>query len=240
MNKLPDELHADLAITDSGPMTRAMHLDPSPRAAEAIFSAAGSGPRSLLLPAKRVFDIAMALAVTPLILAASVLLLLLNPFWNRGPLFYLQRRMGKDCRPFTAIKFRTMTPAATIARGPDDPVEDERITTLGRVLRRSRIDELPQFFNVLVGDMSVIGPRPDFWDHAVHYFHTVPGYRYRHAVRPGITGLAQVDGGYAEGMTATFEKTRFDMRYITGFGLTMECYILWRTLCVILTGFGAR
>ncbi len=190
--------------------------------------------------AKRAFDLVIAIAALPLILLTALVLLVINPVWNAGPLFFLQTRMGRDCRPFRAAKFRTMRPANRIMRGPDDPLEANRITPLGQFLRRSRIDELPQFFNVLAGRMSLIGPRPDYWDHATHYLDSIPAYRQRHIVRPGITGLAQVDGGYAEGVDATVEKTRHDLRYIRGSGIAMEFYVLWRTIYVICTGFGAR
>ena len=189
---------------------------------------------------KRLFDILVSILALPVIAFIGLILLLLNPFWNAGPLFFLQTRMGRDCKPFRAVKFRSMRPAGEIVRGPDDPLEADRITPLGHWLRRSRIDELPQLVNVLVGQMSVVGPRPDFWDHATHYLDTIPGYRQRHQVRPGITGLAQVDGGYAEGVNATLEKTRHDLRYIRSGGVAMEIYVLWRTIHVLMTGFGAR
>ncbi len=190
--------------------------------------------------AKRAFDLVVAIATLPLILLTALVLLAINPVWNAGPLFFPQTRMGRDCRPFRAVKFRTMRPANRIMRGPDDPLEVDRITPLGQFLRRSRIDELPQFFNILAGHMSLIGPRPDYWDHATHYLDSIPAYRQRHMVRPGITGLAQVDGGYAEGVDATVEKTRHDLRYIRGSGIAMEFYVLWRTIYVVCTGFGAR
>lgn len=190
--------------------------------------------------AKRSFDIVVALAAMPVVLLVCLILVLVNPFWNPGPLFFQQKRMGRGCDGFTALKFRTMRPSEQIARGPDDPLEHERITPLGRFLRVTRIDELPQFVNVLNGDMSLIGPRPDYWNHAIHYVESIPGYRERHRVRPGITGLAQVDAGYAEGVTATIRKTHHDLRYIRRSGLRMEAYVLWRTLYVVLTGFGAR
>lgn len=197
-------------------------------------------PQAAFAIAKRCFDVATALAALPFVGLIAVLLLLLNPLWNPGPLVFLQTRMGRDCKPFRAVKFRTMRPAGHIRRGPDDPVEDDRITPLGYLLRRGRFDELPQFLNVLAGQMSVVGPRPDFWGHAKHYLRTIPGYRQRHAVRPGITGLAQVDGGYAEGVDATVEKTRLDLRYLRESGFVMEAYVLARTVVVLLTGFGAR
>lgn len=189
---------------------------------------------------KRLFDVLASIAALPVIGIAALVLLVINPLWNPGRLFFVQTRMGRDCRPFPAVKFRTMRPIGRIARGPDDPLEAERITPLGQFLRRSRIDELPQFLNVLAGHMSLVGPRPDYWEHAIHYVDTVPGYRQRHVVLPGITGLAQVDGGYAEGVDATSAKTRLDLEYIENTGLRMEAYILWRTIHVVCTGFGAR
>lgn len=189
---------------------------------------------------KRACDFIIAILALPLILLVALVLLAVNPIWNAGPLFFMQTRMGRHCKPFRAVKFRTMRPTHKITRGPDDPLEAERITALGRFLRRTRIDELPQFFNVIAGQMSLIGPRPDYWDHAVHYLDFIPGYRQRHVVRPGISGLAQVDGGYAEGINATMEKTRLDLRYIRRSGVAMELYVLRRTIRVVLTGFGAR
>lgn len=192
------------------------------------------------LAGKRAFDIVIALLALPTVALAALVLLLMNPIWNRGPLFYTQKRMGRRCKPFLAIKFRTMHSALEIDRGPDDPLETERITSLGNFLRRTRIDELPQFVNVLLGQMSLIGPRPDYWDHAIHYLETVPGYRRRHLIRPGITGLAQVDGGYAEGIEATCLKTLHDLRYIRSVGYGVDWYVLRRTVSVVFSGFGAR
>jgi lipopolysaccharide/colanic/teichoic acid biosynthesis glycosyltransferase len=190
--------------------------------------------------AKRAFDITVAVAALPLIFVTALALLMVNPLWNAGPLFFFQTRMGRNCQPFRAVKFRTMRPALQIMRGPDARLEADRITSLGQLLRRLRIDELPQFVNILTAQMSLIGPRPDYWDHATHYLDFIPGYRQRHSVRPGITGLAQVDGGYAEGVNATVEKTRHDLRYIRRSSIGMEFYVLWRTVHVVLTGFGAR
>lgn len=197
-------------------------------------------PSVLFLAVKRAFDVLVSIAALPVLAVLVLTLLILNPLWNPGPLFFVQTRMGRACRPFPAIKFRTMRPARRILRGPDDPVESDRITPLGQFLRRSRIDELPQFLNVLAGHMSLIGPRPDYWEHAIHYLDVIPGYRQRHLVRPGISGLAQVDGGYAEGVDATIAKTRLDLRYIRQSGLAMELYVLRRTAHVVCTGFGAR
>lgn len=197
-------------------------------------------PSPTFLAVKRCLDVGLALVALPVVLLVGLLLILTNPLWNAGPLIYAQTRMGRGCVPFRAFKFRTMRPTSAVARGPSDPLETDRITRLGHFMRRTRIDELPQFINVLLGEMSVIGPRPDYWGHALHYAATIPGYRQRHSVRPGITGLAQVASGYAEGTDATVAKTRHDLRYIANAGWRMDLDIILRTIRVILTGFGAR
>lgn len=190
--------------------------------------------------AKRLFDLAGSLLALPVVGLIALALVLLNPIWNRGPLLFVQKRMGQNGQPFNAYKFRTMSCVSEIRRGPNDPVETDRITPLGRFLRKTRLDEVPQFWNVLFGEMSIIGPRPDYWDHALHYAQTVPGYQKRHAMRPGITGLAQVHIGYAEGEDGAMVKTRFDLRYIRGASFLLDLYVLRRTIVVICTGFGAR
>lgn len=190
---------------------------------------------------KRVADFVVALLGLPFIVMIALGLLIVNPIWNPGPLLYRQQRMGRDGRVMTVWKFRTMLPHdGGAARGPEDPLEEERITPLGGWLRQTRIDELPQFLNVLWGDMSLIGPRPDYLEHALFYARVVPGYRSRYSVRPGISGWAQVRLGYAEGFELTAEKTRLDLLYIRKAGWWLEMRILWRTVVVIVTGFGAR
>lgn len=200
-----------------------------------------AGPGRAGRSAKRIFDVTFVVLALPVLAIAALVLACANPIWNPGPLLYRQTRMGKDCRPFTAYKFRSMRGGGTVsARGPADPLERDRITPLGRYIRRIRLDELPQFINILKGDMSLIGPRPDYWDHAIHYIERVPGYRERHVVLPGITGLAQVNMGYAEGFEDTFRKVRYDLDYIHGASLRLEAHVFWRTLVVLSTGFGAR
>ena len=135
-----------------------------------------------------------------------------------------------------------MSVAGEGERGPDDPVELHRITPLGRWLRRTRrIDELPQLFTTSIrGEMSLIGPRPDLLDHAKAYVAVVPRYRERLSVRPGISGLAQVRMGYAEGIGLTARKARLDQVYIRKAGWRLEMLILRRTFLVMASGFGAR
>lgn len=193
--------------------------------------------RALFLAMKRIFDFVISLLLLPVLLALALILLSVNPWLNPGPLFFVQVRMGRARRAFPLIKFRSMQPAQS-RRGADDPVELDRVTLLGRFLRESRIDELPQILNVLRGDMSLIGPRPDMFSHARAYCRQVPGYRERHALRPGISGLAQVQQGYAEGVDATHEKARLDLLYIEKLGLRQECFIFVQTLRTILASVG--
>ena len=187
---------------------------------------------------KRAADIAISLILLPVVGFIALFLFIGNPFSNAGPLFYVQERMGRNCKPFRAIKFRTMKPAETITRTANCPVEEDRITPLGRFLRKTRIDELPQVLNVLAGDMSLIGPRPDYYDHACHFLNEVPGYRERHIVRPGISGLAQTEVGYAAGKEATQRKVHADLHYISHSGFRMEAWLVWRTLSVIFRQAG--
>lgn len=181
---------------------------------------------------KRGFDVCFSLLLLIPMLVFMVLLLFINPLWNRGPLFYRQTRMGRNCRAFKAIKFRTMSDAKVV-RGADDPIERHRITPLGRIFRISRIDELPQVLNVLRGDMSLIGPRPDYFVHAKAYLRCIPGYRTRHLVRPGISGLAQVNIGYAEGISATRAKVEVDLYYIRQAGFKLDMEIFYKTLLTV-------
>ena len=192
--------------------------------------------------AKRFVDLVATAFALPLIVIAAAVLAILNPFLNPGPLFYRQCRMGQDGKRFKVLKFRTMTDheVGTELRKANDPVEHHRITRLGRVLRRTRIDELPNFWNVAKGEMSLIGPRPDTWEHAEEYWHTVPYYPNRFRAIPGIAGLAQIRGGYADNPRAIQRKARFDHHYVDNWSLRLELYVVWRTIVVICSGFGAK
>lgn len=177
-----------------------------------------------------------AMVLLPAAAIVAIGLLCLNPFLNPGPLFYRPLRMGRGCRPFHAYKFRTMRGAPPGARrGPDDPVEYERIPAIGRILRRSRLDELPQILNVFRGEMSLIGPRPDDLRHARVFMDAIPGYRQRHVVRPGISGLAQVELGYVQGRAATRLKTAADLRYIQNASLRLDLWVFWRTIRTVIS-----
>ena len=187
---------------------------------------------------KRLFDIFICLLLIPLLFIISIIVLFFNFFFNRGSLFFIQDRMGKGCSVFSAVKFRTMLPVKEISRKYDDPIEIDRITPFGKILRKSRIYELPQILNVLKGEMSLIGPRPDYYIHALEYLKNVNGYRERYIVRPGITGLSQIRLGYAEGLEATAKKASIDNYYIQNVNYIIELKIIGNTIITILRGLG--
>ena len=189
---------------------------------------------------KRVFDLALAVALLPVLALMILLVVPVNRVRNPGPLFFRQRRMGRDCSAFALWKFRTMRPSGNSARGPEDPLEQDRITPFGRWLRLSRLDELPQIVNVLCGEMSFVGPRPDILEHALVFLEAVPGYQQRYRQRPGITGLAQVQLGYVEGAERTARKVALDLAYLRRASWRLERAILARTIVVMLSGFGAK
>ncbi|MEC7764010.1 MAG: sugar transferase [Pseudomonadota bacterium] len=196
------------------------------------------GGSPLFWAAKRAFDIFFSLFLLSVALVVAVLLLIFNPLLNPGPLFFRQERMGQDCKPFKVLKFRTMTKATSSTRSAKDPLEINRITKLGHILRKTRTDELPQALNVLRGEMSVIGPRPDTFDHACEFAVEIPRYSERHSVRPGISGLAQVTLGYAVGIDATRAKTMRDLNYIRNAGFGMEMRIIGMTFRTIFGRHG--
>ena len=184
------------------------------------------------------FDIVVSLLLIPCLLIVGMILFVVNKFFNPGALFFIQERMGKNCEVFFAIKFRTMSFVPEITRKFDEPIETNRITPLGGILRKLRIDELPQILNVLKGDMSLIGPRPDYYEHALEYLKFVDGYRERYAIRPGITGLSQIRYGYVENLEGTSKKVSIDNYYIQNISYTIELKIIINTIFIIIRGLG--
>lgn len=187
---------------------------------------------------KRILDILGALlllvVLSPVLLLAA-LTVLLTMGW---PILYSQERTGKDMKPFPVIKFRTMVRDAEATSGPVLATErDPRITPVGRFLRLSRIDELPQLLNILAGQMSFVGPRPERPVFVERYVREIPGYRERFKTKPGATGLAQVSGGYA---TTPERKLKYDLIYMYHQNLLMDLQIIVETIRVVLTGRGAR
>lgn len=191
--------------------------------------------------AKRGFDIFVSFfGLSAMALVAVALVMVLNPLFNPGPLFYRQVRMGQGGKRFEIWKFRTMDTGQPVLRKADDDVEQSRITPLGKILRKYRIDELPNFINVLRSEMSLVGPRPDMVEHAMVFARDVPRYAERFRVKPGITGLAQVRQGYAAGVKATMRKARLDHIYVQRACFLLEMRIIALTVLVVLTGFRAR
>lgn len=188
--------------------------------------------------AKRAIDIIGALVLlvltSPLLLVASVAIVLTDGF----PVLFRQPRVGKDMCEFEVWKLRTMVKDAEKLSGPVlAEEEDPRITPVGRVLRRYRIDELPQLVNILRGQMSFVGPRPERSFFVEQYLEEIPGYRERFRVKPGVTGLAQVSGGYA---TTPARKLKYDLIYMFHQNLAMDAQVVAETLRVVMTGRGAR
>jgi lipopolysaccharide/colanic/teichoic acid biosynthesis glycosyltransferase len=151
---------------------------------------------------------------------------------SKGPAFFAQERVGKGGEVFLVFKFRTMVPNAERESGAILSTQDDpRITSAGRFLRRMRRDELPQLFNVLRGDMSFIGPRPERPVFVAEFARNVPGYVHRHQVKPGITGLAQVNGFYD---TDAANKLKYDLYYIHNYSLWLDFLIVIDTLKTVV------
>lgn len=189
---------------------------------------------------KRAMDLAFAVLCLPFLFILTCVVCLSNPFWNPGKVFFRQRRMGRNGKAFTMWKFRTMVDNGTSVRDANAPLDEDRITALGRLLRRTKLDELPNILNILTGDMSLVGPRPDAFEHATEYALRIPRYRGRFSVRPGITGLAQVRGGYADDLRSVRRKAHYDSYYIRNRSILLELAIIAATVSVVLSGFGQR
>ncbi len=190
--------------------------------------------RGWRLTLKRIVDMiiaAMVLVFTSPIMLATVILIQLD---SPGPSFFTQVRMGLDAKPFKMLKFRSMRTDAETG-GPGWTTKgDPRRTRLGRILRKFHIDELPQFINVLLGDMSVVGPRPERPVFVEQFRRLVPRYMERHQEKSGITGWAQVNG--LRGDTSIVERTKYDLYYIENWSLLFDFKIILRTIWVMLSG----
>jgi lipopolysaccharide/colanic/teichoic acid biosynthesis glycosyltransferase len=187
-----------------------------------------------------ILDFYLALVLMILTFPAWILLALLIKLDSRGPVFYVQERVGRSGAVFRMYKFRTMRIDAEKTSGPVlTSKNDPRITRIGNVLRKTRIDEIPQFMNILIGDMSFIGPRPER-PYFVHIYSTkIPGYRKRLRIRPGITGLAQVSNGYDKDIDDVKLKLKYDLQYIqSAKSFRMNLQILLKTLLIVIFGQG--
>jgi exopolysaccharide biosynthesis polyprenyl glycosylphosphotransferase len=187
---------------------------------------------------KRATDIVLSL--TGLILAAPAICAAALAVWaeDRGPVFFSQQRIGRNHTPFRLHKIRTMRPSDGTSGELYTQTSDPRITAVGAFLRRSRIDELPQLWNVLRGEMSLIGPRAE-WDRLVeNYEREIPCYHFRHLVRPGITGWAQVNYPYGANLEDTLRKLEYDLYYIRHFSFLLDASIVVKTVHIMLFGKG--
>ena len=201
-----------------------------------------------LLPARGYFylkglgDFLVAVALLPLALPVMGLLAIAIRFESKGPALFRQKRVGYAGRRITVYKFRTMLDAAESEdrRAAITSADDERITGVGRVLRKLRLDELPQIFNILKWEMSWIGPRPEAEVLSLWYTSEIPFYRYRHVVKPGISGWAQVNQGHVAEVGEVHRKLQYDFYYIKYFSPWLDLLILLRTVKTMLTGWGAR
>ncbi len=209
---------------------------------------AGSGRPRLRLDrlfaggGKRYFD--LALGLTLLCLTSPLLLCAMLAVWlegqGRAPVIYRQQRVGLNGERITLLKLRTMEVDAERDGPRMTARHDPRVTPLGRILRLSRLDELPQLINVLRGEMSLVGPRPERPEFVAQYERRIKGYALRHRVKPGLTGLAQISQGYTDDVEGALIKLYYDLSYIRRGSLWQDLSILMRTLPVALTGRGAR
>jgi lipopolysaccharide/colanic/teichoic acid biosynthesis glycosyltransferase len=160
---------------------------------------------------------------------------------SKGPVFFKQDRCGEDCRVFQLYKFRSMVDNAEAHCGPRWATEDDRrVTRVGKMLRKYRVDEIPQLWNVLKGDMSFVGPRPERPEFVKRLGEKIPYYLERHTVKPGITGWAQVSYRYGSSVEDSLEKFKYDLFYIKNMSLAMDLMIMFKTAKIVLLSRGAR
>lgn len=187
---------------------------------------------------KRILDIISSLlgliVAIPIILVIAIII----KIEDNGPVFYSQQRLGKDEKNFFVYKLRSMRVDAEKYGGVQWAQKDDpRITKIGKFIRKTRIDEIPQLFNILKGDMSLIGPRPERPELTYKFNKEIPGFIDRLVIKPGLTGLAQVNGGYDIGPE---EKLKWDIIYIKNRNIFLDISIIFKTIGVVFTGEGAR
>jgi len=186
---------------------------------------------------KRVFDIIFAFLLFPFAVIILSIVGILVKIDSKGPIFYRQSRCGLNGKIFVITKIRSMVIDAEsngVAKWATK--DDPRITRMGKIIRKTRIDELPQLFNVVMGDLSFVGPRPERPELTVQFSHDIPHFINRVLVKPGLTGLAQVNGGYE--MNAE-EKLVYDEKYILSRSIRLDAIILFKTVWVVISGHGA-
>lgn len=204
------------------------------RPSQLIFSTE-LGPRKHSLFAHSIYSWLVAVVLTIAFLPLMAVVALAVKLTSKGPVFYGQKRVGLNDLPFTVYKFRSMYVDAEARTGAVwARKNDPRVTPVGRFIRKVRLDELPQLFNVLKGDMSIVGPRPERPEFVKTLTEQIPYYRQRHCVKPGITGWAQINYKYAETLEDTIMKLEYDLYYIKNLALTLDTFIMFHTLKVML------
>jgi len=200
-------------------------------------------PSQSYLLIKRVMDTAVIIISAPIVIPIALLVALGIKWESRDSgdaVIFTQQRIGQGGKLFTMYKFRSMVSSSEEEGAKMASEVDMRVTKFGCFIRKTRLDELPQFINVLKGEMSLIGPRPEQLSFVEQFNETIPFYRYRHIVKPGISGWAQVMHGYASDEDETKVKLEHDFFYIKNFSLTLDLLIVIKTIQTMVTGFGAR
>jgi len=197
-------------------------------------------PSGLYASFKRLLESAIVLLTAPAWVPVMLITGLVIKLESDGPMFFIQERVGQGNKDFKVYKLRSMCKDSEKDGAQFAQANDMRVTRVGKFIRKTRLDEIPQFINVLKGDMSLIGPRPEQRAFANTFEKVIPFYTYRHVVKPGITGWAQVVHGYAADADDTRVKIEHDFYYIKHFSLWLDILIVVKTIRTILTGFGAR
>ncbi len=189
---------------------------------------------------KRIWETVVIVLTAPIWVLLAGLVALAVRIDSKGPVLFKQRRVGLYGQPFDMYKFRSMHTHSEQGGPRFARVGDPRVTRVGTVIRKFRLDEIPQLWNVLKGDMSLIGPRPEQETFVEQFTKEIPFYETRHFVRPGLTGWAQVVLGYTDDSSGAKDKLAYDLYYVKNFSLWLDLLIVLKTLSVILRGFGAR
>lgn len=187
---------------------------------------------------KRFFDIILSLIVCIIVIPIIIITCIFVVLETEGTPIYCQRRLGKNGKKFMLYKIRSMKINAESASGPKwADKNDKRVTKVGKFIRKTRIDELPQLFNIIKGDMSIVGPRPERPIFTERFQRDIPDFKDRLMVVPGLTGLAQINGGYD---ITPKSKLKWDLRYIKQRGLWLDFKIILKTVLIVLNGNGSR
>lgn len=189
---------------------------------------------------KRVIDVIAVLVTLPITICIMLITAIAIRLESKGNVLFIQKRVGQGRKEFNLYKFRSMCQDSEKDGAKFATTNDMRITKVGKFIRKTRIDELPQFFNVLKGDMSLIGPRLEQKVFVDKFIKEIPFYNYRHIVKPGISGWAQVIQGYTADVNDTKIKLQYDLYYIKNFSIWLDILIVFKTIKTMLTGFGAR